>query len=57
MVVVVVVTINKVNGHTRVDAEDVEHVGGVTIKINTCNLMNMETHPMELIVWSIRPTA
>ena len=53
IVVVVVVTINKVNGHTRVDTEDVEHVGDVAFKINMCNLMNMETQPMELIGWSI----
>ena len=48
-VVGVVVTVTKVNGHTRVDAEDAEHVGDVAVKINVCNLMTMETHPMELI--------
>ena len=32
--VVVVVTITKVNGHTRVYAEDVENVGDVEAQIN-----------------------
>ena len=49
--VVVVVTITKVNGHTRVDAEDAEHVGDVVVQINVCGLMNMEIHSMELIGW------
>ena len=47
----VVVTITKVNGHTRVDAEDADHVGYVVVQINVCNLMTMEIHPMELIGW------
>ena len=46
---VVVVTIAKVNIHTRVDAEDAEHVRGVVFHINVCNLMTTEIHPMELI--------
>ena len=50
---VVVVTITKVNGHTRVDAEDVEHVGDVVVQINVCNLTTMEIHPKELIGWRI----
>ena len=50
---VVVVTIAKVNGHTRVDVEDVEHVGDVAVQINVCNLTTMEIHPMELIGWRI----
>ena len=50
---VVVVTIVKVNGHTRVDAEDVEHVEHVAVQINVCNLTTMEIHPMELIGWRI----
>ena len=53
-VVAVVVTITKVNGHTRVNAEDMEHVGGVEVQINVCDLTTMETHPMELIGWRIR---
>ena len=48
-VVVVVVTITKVNGHTRVNAEDVEHIGYVAIQINVCGLMTMETHPTTTI--------
>ena len=52
-VVVVVVTTTKVNGHTRVEAEDVEHVGDMAVQINVCSLMTMETHPMEFIGWRI----
>ena len=52
-VVVVVVTITKVNGHTRVDEEDAEHVGDVEVQINVCVLTTMETHPMEWIGWRI----
>ena len=44
--VVVVVTITNVNGHTRVDVEDAEHVGDEAVKINVCDLTTMETHPM-----------
>ena len=51
--VVVEVTITKINGHTRVDTEDVEHVGDVAVQINVCDLTTMETHPMELIGWRI----
>ena len=50
---VVEVTINKINGHTRVDAGDMEHVGYVVVQINMCNLTTMEIHPMELIEWRI----
>ena len=52
-VVVVVVTIAKVNGHTRVDAEDTEHVGDVVVQINVCNLTTMEIYTKELIGWRI----
>ena len=38
---VVVETIAKVNGHTRVDAGDVENVGYVAVHINMCDLMTM----------------
>ena len=51
--VVVLVTITKVNGHTRVDAEDVENVGYVAVQINLCDLTTMKTHHMELIGWGI----
>ena len=51
--VVVEVTITKINGHTRVDAGDVDHVGDVSVQINVCNLTTMETHPMELIRWRV----
>ena len=51
--VVVVVTIIKVNGHTRVDTEDVEHVEDVKVQINVCDLTTIKTHPMELIGWRI----
>ena len=53
VVVVVVVTITKVNSHTRVDTEDAEHVGDVVVQIDVCDLMNMEIHLMELIGWRI----
>ena len=43
---VVVVTITKVNCHTRVDADYVDHVGDVAVQINVCYLKIMETHPM-----------
>ena len=48
-VLVVVVTITNVNGHTRVDVEDAEHVGDEAVKINFCDLTTMETYAMELI--------
>ena len=51
--VVVEVTITKINGHTRVEAGDVEHVGDVAVQINVCDLTIVETHPMELIGWRI----
>ena len=51
--VVVKVTINKINGHTRVDAGYMEHVGVVPIQINMCDLATMYTHPMELNGWRI----
>ena len=51
--VVVVVTITKVNGHIRVDAEDADHRGGVVVQINVCDLTTMEIHSMELIGWRI----
>ena len=47
VVVVVVVNIDKINGHTRVDREDTEHMGDVVVQINVCDLMTMEIHPME----------
>ena len=43
---VVEVTITKINGHTRVDVGEVEHVGDVSVQINVCNLTTRETHPM-----------
>ena len=46
---VVVVTIIKVNGHTRVDAEEAEHVRDVVVQINVCDLTTMEIYPKELI--------
>ena len=52
-VVVVMVTTTKVNGYTRVDAEDAEHVGDVATQINGRDLKNMEIHPMEFIGWRI----
>ena len=52
--VVVEVTITKINGHTRVDARDVEHVGDVAVQINVCDLTTRETHPMEFIGWRMR---
>ena len=39
--VVMEVTITKINGHTRVDAGGVEHVGGVAVQINVCDLTTM----------------
>ena len=53
VVVVVVVTITNVNGHKRVDVEDVEHMGDAAVQINVCNLTTMENHPMQLIGWRI----
>ena len=47
--VVVKITIIKISGHKRVDAEDMEHVGDVVVQIIVCDLTVMETHPMELI--------
>ena len=52
----VVVTITKVNGHTRVDTKDTEHVGDVVVQINVCDLTTPEIHPMELIGWRISST-
>ena len=49
----VVINITKVKVRTRVEAEDVEHMGDVEVKINVYYLMTMETHPMELIGWRI----
>ena len=51
--VVVEVTITKINGHTRVDTGGVEHVEGVAVHINVCDLTTMETHHMELNGWRI----
>ena len=34
VVVVVVVTINKINDHTRVETDDADHVGDVVVQIN-----------------------
>ena len=51
--VLVLVTITKLNDHTRVDAEDAERVGDMAVQVNVCNLRNMETHPIELIGWRI----
>ena len=53
VVVLVLVTITKVNDHTRVDAEDTERVGDVAVQVNVCNLTTMETHTTELIGWRI----
>ena len=50
---VVVVTITKINGHTGLDAGDVEHMGDVAVQINVFDLTVMETQPMELIGWRI----
>ena len=47
---VVVVTIIKVNGHTRVDAKD---VGDVVVQRNVCDLTTKEIHPKKLIGWRI----
>ena len=47
--VVVVVTITKANGHTRVDAEDVENVRDVVVQINVCDLTTKDIHPKEFI--------
>ena len=44
----VVVTITKINGRTRLDAEDVDHVEDVAVQINVWDLMTMEKHPMAL---------
>ena len=56
MVTVVVVTMTKINGHKRVDEEDMEHVGDVAVQINVCDLRTMETNSMELIGWRISST-
>ena len=56
MVTVVVVTMTKINGHERVDEEDMEHVGDVAVQINVCDLRTMETNSMELIGWRISST-
>ena len=53
---VVVVTITKVNGHTRVDTKDTELVGNVVVQIHVCDLTTPEIHPMELIGWRISST-
>ena len=47
------VTISKINDDKRVDVGDVEHVGGVAVQINVCDVTTRETHPMELIGWRI----
>ena len=52
-VVVVMVTITNVNVHTRVDAEDADHMGDEVVQIYICNLTTMEIHPKELIGWRI----
>ena len=44
--VVVEVTIDKMNDHTRVDTGDVEHVGDVAVQINVCDSTTRETHPI-----------
>ena len=44
--VVVEVTITKINGHTRVESGEVEHLGDMSVQINVCNLTTRETHPM-----------
>ena len=51
--IVVEVTVTKINGHTRVDAGDMEHMGDVAVQINVCDLTTRETHPTELIGWRI----
>ena len=51
--VVIVVTIIKVNDYTRVETEDMEHVGDMAVQTNVCNLVTMENIPMELIGWRI----
>ena len=47
--VVVVVTITKATGHTRVDAEDTEEVGDMVVHINVYDLKTKEIHPKEFI--------
>ena len=47
--VVVVVNINKVNVHTRLNTSDTDHLGDVVLQINVCELSTMENHPMGLI--------
>ena len=54
--VVVVVTINKANGHKRVDVEDAEYAEDMVVQINVCDLKAKEIHPKELIGWRISST-
>ena len=54
--VVVVITITKAKGHTRVDAEDAEDLGDEVVQTNFCNLMTKEIHPKELVGWKISST-
>ena len=51
--VVVVVTISKANGHTRMYTEDAEELGDMVVQINVCSLTTKEIHPKELIGWRI----
>ena len=51
--VIVEINITKINGHTRVDVGDVEHVGDVAFQIKVCKLTTMEIYPIELIGWRI----
>ena len=41
VVVLLLITITKVNIHTRVDAEDAERMGDVAVQTNVCNLTTM----------------
>ena len=47
------VTITKINGHTKMDAGDMEHVGDMAVQINVCDLTTREIHLMEMIGWRI----
>ena len=51
--VVVVVTISKANGHTRMYTEDAEELGDMVVQIKFCSLTTKEIHPKELIGWRI----
>ena len=50
---VVEVTITKINGHTKMDTGDMEHVGDMAVQINVCDLTTREIHLMEMIGWRI----